>query len=157
MKNNNPGAFIQMAKKHVLGSSGVLQSNTKALEMFIRAAELGSADGFMNVGAFHAGGIAVKPNMMKACSFIEIAAKKGFAEAHQWLANYDPRTGNDKCIKHLKIAACAGDKGSMDDLMIKYKSNLLSKDDLTQILRDHQASKDEMKSEDRERARLMLH
>jgi len=161
MKNNNPEAFIQMAKKHVLGSDGVFQSNTRALEMYIRAAELGSANGFMNIGLYHSfgdGSIVVEHNMTKARSFVEIAAKKGLVDAHRWLANYDSRIGNiSTCNEHLKIAARAGDKRSMDDLMTVYKSNLLSKDELTQTLREHQASMNEMKSEDRKQAHLVLH
>ena len=43
MKNDNPDAFMHMAARYRSGEDGVLQSNTKALEMYIRSAELGKA------------------------------------------------------------------------------------------------------------------
>lgn len=46
MKKNISAAYTNMAEIYRKGSNGVLQSNTKSLEMYIRAAELG------NVGAY---------------------------------------------------------------------------------------------------------
>ena len=136
-------------------------SKEKTAALLFTLAELGSANGFMNIGLYHSfgdGSIVVEHNMTKARSFVEIAAKKGLVDAHRWLANYDSRIGNaSTCNEHLKIAANAGDKRSMDDLMTVYKSNLLSKDELTQTLREHQASMNEIKSEDRKQAHLVLH
>ena len=40
MKKNNPDAFMMMAASYKEGADGVIQSDTKALEMCIRAAEL---------------------------------------------------------------------------------------------------------------------
>ena len=40
MKRNHPEAFMQMASEHRSGAN-VFQSDTKALDMYIRAAELG--------------------------------------------------------------------------------------------------------------------
>jgi len=51
---------------------------------------------------------------------------------------------------HLKVAASAGDKHSMDALMKLYKLNELSKEELTQTLRAFQTSTDAMKNKDRD-------
>ena len=55
----------------------------------------------------------------------------------------------------MKVAASAGCQRSLDGVMMAYKDKLLSKDELTQTLRAFQVSSNEMKSKDRENARLM--
>ena len=55
-------------------------------------------------------------------------------------------------IKHTKVAASAGDQDSMDGLMKAYRDKLIAKEELTQILRAHQTSSNEMKSKDRDEA-----
>ena len=62
---------------------------------------------------------------------------------------------NQTSIRHIKVAACAGDQESMNCLVANYRNKLLSKDDLTQTLRAFQASRDEMKSKDRDDAQAM--
>lgn len=57
------------------------------------------------------------------------------------------------CMKHLKVIASAGDKDSMGDLMRAYKEKLIAKEELTQTLRAHQTSSNEMKSKDRDEAK----
>jgi len=72
MKKNNPLAFFIMAIRHKNGegvfqndaakyNAGdvVFQSDTKALEMFICAAELGHAESSCNIGTYYQNGILV--------------------------------------------------------------------------------------------------
>ena len=73
------------------------------------------------------------------------------------MALYHREYGNiDESIKHMKIAASGGHQASMDDLMILYKDELLSKEDLAQTLRAYQTSIDLMKSNDREDVRDLI-
>ena len=58
-------------------------------------------------------------------------------------------------IKHLKVAACAGEKESMDRVTKAYRQKLISKEDLVQTLHAFQASNDQMNSKDRDVAREM--
>ena len=55
-------------------------------------------------------------------------------------------------IRHIKVTASAGDQESMDKLMDAYKNKLLSKEELTQILRAHQTSSNELRTNDRDEA-----
>ena len=88
--------------------------------------------------------------------FYELGAKKGSINCHQQLAVFHWRNGNfHKNIQHIKVAASAGDQEAMDSLMIGYKDKLLPKEELTQTLRECQASANEMKSTDRENTRLV--
>jgi len=156
MKKNNPKAFMQMANAHVSGND-IIQSDTKSLEMRICAAELGLANAFDHIGYSYEEGIVVEQDYSKALEFYEIGAKKSSVQAHRFLARFHVRNGNDQIgIKHLKIAASAGDKQSMNMLMIYYKDDLLSKEELAQTLRAFQTSNDAMKSKDRDEAKAMF-
>lgn len=110
MKNNNPQAFMQMAFKYKRGED-VIQSDTKALEMITRAAELGEADAFVYIGQCYEQSTAVEPDLSKSIEFLEMGAMKGSLMAHQYLAGFHDNVGNaDEAIEHLKVAASAGDK-----------------------------------------------
>ena len=152
MKKNNPDAFYQMARNYREGKgNGVMQSETKSLEMCIRAAELGHPNAYAVIGTYYVKGFAMEQNISKALEFYEVGAKKGSLGAHNDLAITHKRCGNiDLYIKHMKLVASAGHQEAMDSLMNAYKEKLLSKEDLTQILRACQASQNEMKSKDRD-------
>lgn len=157
MKKKIPLAFMQMAFKYKQGE-GVIQSDTKALEMITRAAELGhDAEAFVYIGQCYEQSIAVEESLPKAVDFLQVAAKKGSFMAHQYIANFHGRNGNNQIgeNEHLKVAASAGCQEAMDSLMNAYKDKLLSKEELTQTLRAFQASNSEMMSNDREDARLL--
>ena len=156
MKNNNPQGFIQMAKSYEDGEDGLIQSNTKAFQMYICAAEIGYTEAYEKIGFYYQQGIAVEQDMSKAFAFYEVASKKGSVHAHKKLAKFHAINENvQQCIEHTKVAANAGDKDSMDMLMGIYKKQILSKEELTQTLRAHQASINGMKSEDREKAKVI--
>ena len=107
-RDNNPIAFMEMAFRHKSGR-GVLQSETKSLEMYIRAAELGHADAYLMIGQHYNHGLVVEANYVKALAFWEIAAKKGLIRAHLKFAEaYENNSNKEKSIKYLKVAACAG-------------------------------------------------
>ena len=155
-RDNNPIAFMQMAFRHESGD-GILQSNTRALEMYNRAAELGNADAYGYIASYYGQGIAVEQDESKTLEFLEVASKKGSLYAHRLLAKFHGRNDDkEKSIKHMKLVASAGDQDSMDDLMKYYKDKLLSKEDLTQTLRAYQASINETKSKEREDAKVIF-
>lgn len=155
MKRDHPEAHSQMAALYEDGN-GVLQSDTRALELYTRAAELGHTEAYLFIGSYYGQGIAVEQDESKAFEFFEVGAKKGSYNAHIWLAKFHGSNGNmQKFIEHLKVAAKAGCQISMDGVMAAYRDKLLSKDELTQTLRAFQVSSNEMKSKDRENARLM--
>jgi len=157
MKKNYPEAFLLMAKEHRSGEDGVIQSNTKSLEMYIRAAELGNAGAYTGIGIYYEGGFGVELDRSKALEFYEVAAKKGSIEAHRQLAELCGRIGEIQIsIEHRKVAARSGHKESMDTLMNMYKDKLLSKEELTQTLRSFHASSNEMKSRERDEAHAYL-
>jgi len=155
MKKNEPEAFMAMARAYKKGEI-TLQSDTKALEMYIRAAELGHAQAYALIGHHYEDGVVVERNMSRAFEFLEIAAKRGSFTSHQHLALYEEDMNIQKSIKHYIVGASAGYQPSMDDLMRLYKDKVLAKEDLTQTLRAYQASNEITKSKDRDEARALL-
>ena len=154
MKKNHPKAFMEMAESYKEGTNDVFQSDTKALEMYIRAAELGEASAFGYIGQSYDDGMVVEQDHSKAIEYYELAAKKGSIAAHGCLAHLAEEAGNNQSsIGHWKVAASAGDQGAMDNLMNAYKGKLLSKEDLSQTLRAYQVTSNEMKSKDRDEAK----
>ena len=152
MKKNNPHAFMHMALEYSAGED-VFQSDTKALQMYTCAAELGRIDAYTEIGRYYNTGKVVGQDRSKALTFYKISAKKGSMIAHQLLAKYEEKFGNTQNrIGHLKVLASAGDQQTMNSLI---QLNLLSKDDLTQTLCACQASQNEMKSKDRDDARAI--
>ena len=144
VKKNKPYAFVQMAERYKSGD-GVIQSYTRALEMIIRAAELGDANAFAIIAIHYQEGTVVEQNESKVLEYQEVAAKKGSIGANR---------NAQLMIKHLKIVASAGYKEAMDSLMDYYKNNeLLTKAELAETLRAFQTSKNAMKSKDRDDAR----
>ena len=127
---------MQMSSHYERGD-GVFQSYTRALEMYICAAELGNPNAYAIIGNYYRQGKGVEQDKSKTLEYLKVAAKKGSIEA----ARGNVRNGNfDKGMKHWRVAASAGDQESMDDLMKAYKAKLLSKEELTQTLRAFQTS-----------------
>ena len=96
MKKNNPRAFMQMARACKSGD-GVFQSDTRSLEMYIRAAELGHDQAFDAIGHFYDGGIVMEQDKSKALEYYEIAAKKGSVGAQ----GFDGRIGTLNCVSNI--------------------------------------------------------
>jgi len=88
MKKKNPYAFLAMAQRYQDGE-GVFQSYTKSLEMYIRSAELGNAEGFSMIGYYYMNGVLVEQDDSKALAFYEVSAKKGSVGAHKYLAKME--------------------------------------------------------------------
>jgi len=108
MKNNNPHAFVQMGSNYQLGTD-VLQSDTRSLQMRIRAAELGVSNAYAVIGMHYEDGLGIEQDLSKALAFYEVAAKKGSTRAHIDLAEYHGGNGDiQRSIEHLKVAANAG-------------------------------------------------
>ena len=145
MEHDDPESFNMMAHRYWMGGSGVEVNVRKALDLFIRAAELGMAEAYYNVACkgFVTG--------WKARACLEVSAKKGLYKAHEHLGEIEETSGNiNTAIKHWTVAANAGSQSSLNMLIKAFKNNQLSKEELAQVLRAFQASSDETKSQARD-------
>ena len=102
---------MAMAFGYESGTDGLFQSDTKSLEMRIRAAELGSAKAFTGIGQdydsrreyFSEERSVVKRDMSKALAFYEVGAKKGSVPAHLILAGFHGANGDIQKSNNHKV------------------------------------------------------
>lgn len=117
-----------------------------------KAAGLGSADALANMGNRYL----FESDMDKAKDFYENAAIKGSIEArHQLglLENEGKERNLFRSIKHLKIAARAGYKPSLDCLQKVMAAGMISKDEYKEVLREHLTNVEEAASKHRVKAK----
>ena len=135
---------------------GFEQDIGKALELLHRAAELRSIGAHNMVGGLYCDGDVVQANYKKGKYHLEIAAMAGHVLARHNLGVLEGKDGNyHRAMKHFLISASAGDNTSLQCVQSGYRDGIVSKDDFEKTLRAHQKSKDEMKSEWRDKTKAM--
>jgi len=139
------------------GAHGLPRDESKAVELHRRAAGLGSVKATEKLGlTYFFGKFNVAIDKEKGWEYIKDAAKKGSVFSRYNLGTVERRRGNhDHAIRHWTLAAEAGYDNAVKKLWKCFFSGKLTKSDLENTLRAHQASCDEMNSEDRERLAAM--
>ena len=150
---NDPNAIFMLGFDCFMGEQGSEQDIDKALELFHRAADLGSIDAHNILGTMYGRGIEVPEDNKKTKYHFEIAAIAGHVLARHNLGALEGNSGNDdRAMKHYLLSASAGLDASMKMVTNYYRDGLVTKDDLEKTLRAHKKSNDELKSELRDRA-----
>jgi len=151
VEQDDPIATRHMGFLYKNGENGLLQNRAKALELWHRAGELGSAEAYYNIGNSYRFGVEV--DMKKATYYWEQAAIKGDAIARFNLGATERNAGNiDRALKHFLIAVKSGEVGSLKIIKRMYKIGQATKDDYAKALRLHQEYLDEVKSNQRDEA-----
>ena len=135
------------------GKWGNPQDLKRALESWHRAAELGSPSARSEIGTAYRFGRGIEKNMKKAMHHLKLAAIGGDEMARRNLGLAEREAGNiDRSMKHYMIAARSGDDKSLKEVGEGFKKGHITKDDYACTLRAYKESKDEMKSDQRERS-----
>jgi len=151
-ENGNAEAFNQLGGHYDEGAMGLSQDQQKANELFLKAGELGCADGYFNLGSSYASGSGVNVDKKKAQHFYELAAMGGSIEARYNLGCTEKQSGNyERAMKHFIIAASAGYK-CVDVVKLGFMAGIVTKDEYANTLRSYQKSINEMKSDMRDQA-----
>ena len=154
MAAGNPHAFNKVATCYFLGSLGFPQDAVKANELYFKAGELGSAEAYTNLACNYEMGRGVEIDFKKAKHYYELAAMNGCIQARRQLGGIETQNGNvTRGMKHFLIAARAGDKTSLDTVQASYPLGWVTKDDYANALRGYQKRRDDVKSEQRDKAR----
>ena len=153
METGNANAFYQLAGYYRRGIKGLPHDWTKANELYLKAGELGHAEGYFNLGCSYQDGNGVEMDEKKAKHYYELAAMNGSILARNNLGCMEGQTGNhQRAYKHALIAAKTGDKRSLDNLKDGYMEGYITKEHYANTLRAYQKSQDEMKSDARDKA-----
>jgi len=146
-------AMLNLGAYHRHGVYGLAQDYTKALELYHRAAELGYARAYTNIGCAYGIGEGVEVDKKKSKYYYELAAMKGCTSARYNLGNIEKNAGNmDRALKHYLIAVRDGHDGSLKNIQQLYSDRHVPKDDYTIALRSYQEYLDEIKSDQRDKA-----
>ena len=93
----------------------------------------------------------------KAAHHWQIAAMMGKLNARHNLGCYEAENGNyNRALRHFMIAAKGGYKDSLDAVKQGFRDGHVTKEDFEKTLRGYQASCDETKSEQRDRAAVIM-
>jgi len=149
----DPIAIYNIGNSYRNGVYGFPRDYTKALELYHRAAELGSARACNDIAYAYVRGEGVEVDEKKAEHYYELAAMKGNGTARHNLGITESYEGNmDRALKHLMIAVGGGHAQSLERIKDLYSKGHITKDDYTEALLLYQAYLDEIKSPQRDKA-----
>jgi TPR repeat protein len=125
------------------------QDQEKALELYARAAALGSSQAHFHLGNIYREG----GDLKKAKIHYEAAAMAGHEVARNNLGSMEAQSGNmGQAVKHWTIAASAGHCGAMHNLLVTFNQGLTSRATIDATLTAYNNSCVEMRSEARDAA-----
>jgi len=153
MEMNDPMAIYDLGCMYRNGECGLPQDFAKALKLYHRAADLGNAQSYYNIGHLYMKGRGVDVDMKKATHYWELAAMRGSVDARYNLGVVEEKVGNyDRALKHYMIAARDGYSNSLENIKRVYKNGNATKADYAEALRSYQAYLVEVKNDQRDEA-----
>jgi TPR repeat protein len=144
---NDANSINMLAGFYYLGRQGLQRDQTRAIELYVRAENLGCSAAHNNLaGIYHEGG-----NMKKAKFHLEAGAMAGHEVARYNLANMEGNAGNvERAVKHWTIAASAGDYHAMHTLRKNFEGGFVSRESIDSTLTAYNSSCADMRSEARD-------
>ena len=154
---NDAEAINLLGGHYYLGEFGLPQNYGRAMELWLRAGELGCAESYNNIGLAYHRGRGVERDMKKSKFYYELAAMRGNIVARYNLGHIEKDEGNsDRAVKHWMISARAGHDNSLKCIRVGFMRGITTKNDFEEALRGHKEAKDEMKSDQRAEAAALF-
>ena len=149
MEANDADSINLLAGYYYNGLGGLQQDQAKAMELYVRAADLGHSKAHCDLGDIYPKG----GDFKKAKFHIEAAAMAGHEVARCNLGYVEERYGNvEQAIKHWTIAASAGNYEAIHVLRTQFEQGLLRRESIDSTLTAYNNSCAEMRSEARDAA-----
>ena len=146
---NDAGAMYVLGNSYYHRKLGLLQDRGKALELYTRAAALGSSMAHFHLGnIYHEGGDSKKEKF-----HYEAAAMAGHEDARYNLGCTEAQSGNvERAVKHWMISASAGHYAAMKTLIKVIEMGYVSRAAIDSTITAYNNSCAEMRSEARDAA-----
>ena len=129
----------------------------KAAKLFQRASELGSAAAHFQLGLAYKHGRGVDMSNETSMYHLRMAAVKGSLTARFNLGLTEGRRDNhDGAMWHWMIAARCGHVASLEAVRRGFVAGYVTKQDFEDTLRAHEVSRDETRSDQRDKAKMVL-
>ena len=138
---NDPASMCMLATHYIQ------QDHAKAMELYVKAADLGYKKAHHNLACFfNEGG-----NVKKAKFHYEGAAMAGHDGARNNIGLIEDNSGNiERAVKHWIIAASAGNYTSMHNLLVSFNEGAASRESIDSTLAAYNNSCAEMRSKARD-------
>ena len=147
--------MYDLASYYAEGRHGLPQDLVKAFELYQRAAKLGCADAYYNIGFAYVNGVGVERDEKKARYYYELAAIGGAVTARYNLGILEKKSGNiDRALKHFMIAVEFGCGKSWVHIKRFFMNGHATEDDYDKALRAYRDYVGEIKSAQRDAAAL---
>jgi len=148
----DPTALCTLAEYYDKGECGLPVDQTKCIELLHQAAGLGNPSAHFKLGALHHfGEMGLEQNEEEAIKHCKEAAEGGHIIARHNLGHTAYKNGDYvAAMRHWRLSASGGWKGSMKDLIKCFEDGLLRHGDLAETLQAFYRSRGEMRSEDRD-------
>ena len=157
----DPESCCAMGKAYLYGEYGLHRNDLRALDYWIRAVELGSAEACATLGIIFEKGVAgLSIDKGRAALFDKAGAILGNVQSRHNIGcvEYFDFGNHELGIRHWKIAAEAGSQPSLDALKAIYNADdkepgkkYISKEDMDRIYRAGHEAQEMVKSEEREK------
>ncbi|EJK57846.1 hypothetical protein THAOC_22072 [Thalassiosira oceanica] len=152
----DPEAIENLGQKYFFGELGLEKDMRKAVELFTKAAELGSIQALFGLGDSYDVGNGVEQDKAKAYAFYEKAAMQGHVQGRHNLGHIEAEKGNpDRAVRHWLISANMGEKASVENIKRAFTRGLATKAQYAEALKGYQDAVEEMKSHDRNEAKRL--
>ena len=153
MEANDASAMYNLGVDYRDGNFGLPQDYRKALELWHRAAKLGYADAYCNIGYAYECGEGVKVDKKKAVYYCELAAIMGCINARYNLGIEEENAGNvERARKHYMIAIQGGKSDCLSEIKELYLNGHVTKEDYMKALQAYQTYLGKIKSVQRDKA-----
>ena len=144
---NDAGAMYVLGNSYYHRKLGLQQDRARAIELWTRAAELGSSTAHFALGVYYDDG----GDMKKEKFHNEAAAMAGHEVERFNLGYIEYKSGNvERAVKHWTIAASAGHHTAMQSLIASFERGFVSRDAIDLTLTAYNNSCAEMRSKARE-------
>ena len=165
MDLNDNKAFYKMGSNYEAGAIGLPKDLDKAIEHFLRAVELGSANACWSLALLYLKGEVKLKSWLENPSkkipptfhYFKLAAMRGHIAARYNIGVQAFQEGNvEVAMKHWMISAAAGNDDSLQQIRESYRIKKASKDHFEEALRAYQKAKEDMASEERDMAKKFV-
>lgn len=156
--NGKAEAMFVLGEDYVHGQNGLRMDTARGFELMTKAANLGHVNAHYILGGMYCiGEVGLGSDMAKAVQHWEIAATAGHPTARLELGIMEWNTMNyGRALKHLTIAAKMGEETALKKILTMHELGKSTKDEYAEALDGYQQAAEELKSDQRERARLFL-
>ena len=154
MDARDPEAIRYLGGIHYQGKYGLEKDESRAIELWSEAAELGSTKALSKLGmAYYNGMGGMAQDEAKGISYVESAAMQGDASSRHLLGIIEMENDQiDRAVRHFLISAKMGLKESLDEIKDMFAKGHTTKDQYVECLKGYQDAVEEMKSPQREEA-----